>query len=234
MSPSDRDQQAAESAVHERIKELECLYAIVEIASTTSATLQEVLQRIADMLPAAWRVPEHARSKIVLDGLEMHGGGRRLSDGARQEATIVVRGASRGMVAVGYPRVQVQRRGSAFLDDEQRLLNEVARQIARIVERREDQEAHEALQEQLRHADRLATVGRLASGVAHELNEPLGSILGFTQLIEKTPRMPRLNTPKKPSALFVWMRSGPFGPRAYSPAECLTVSCDAKPAPAFG
>lgn len=27
--------------------------------------------------------------------------------------------------------------------------------------------------------------------MAHELNEPLGSILGFTQLIEKTPRMPR-------------------------------------------
>ena len=177
--------------MHERIKELECLYAIVEIASTTSATLQEMLQRIADMLPTAWRVPEHARSKIVLDGLEMHGGGRRLPDGARQEAAIVVRGATRGTVAVGYSRAQVRRHGSAFLDDEQRLLNEVARQIARIVERKEDQEAHEALQEQLRHADRLATVGRLASGVAHELNEPLGSILGFTQLIEKTPRMPR-------------------------------------------
>ena len=191
MSPSDKDKQAAESAVHERIKELECLYAIVEIASTTSATLQEMLQRIADMLPTAWRVPEHARSKIVLDGLEMHGGGRRLPDGARQEAAIVVRGATRGTVAVGYSRAQVRRHGSAFLDDEQRLLNEVARQIARIVERKEDQEAHEALQEQLRHADRLATVGRLASGVAHELNEPLGSILGFTQLIEKTPRMPR-------------------------------------------
>ena len=191
MSARNREEQAADSAVHERIKELECLFAIVEIASTTAATLQEVLQRIADMLPAAWRLPEHARSRIVLDGLEMHGGGRRVTGGARQEAAIVVRGASRGTVAVGYPRARVRRSGNAFLDEEQRLLNEVARQIARIVERKEDQEAHEALQEQLRHADRLATVGRLASGVAHELNEPLGSILGFTQLIEKTPRMPR-------------------------------------------
>ena len=191
MSARDRGKQTADSAADERIKELECLYAIVEVANATAATLQEVLQRIADMLPAAWLLPEHARSRIVLDGLEMYGGGRRLSGGVRQETAIVVRGVSRGTVAVGYPQARLRRSGSAFLEEEQRLLNEVARQIARIVERKEDQQAHEALQDQLRHADRLATVGRLASGVAHELNEPLGSILGFTQLIEKTPRLPR-------------------------------------------
>jgi signal transduction histidine kinase len=191
MSARDDKKGSADSALRERIKELECLYAIAEIASATTATLQEVLQRIADMLPAAWLLPDHARSRIVFDGLEMHGGGRRLPEGVRQEAPIVVRGVSRGTVTVGYPRTRLRHAGSAFLADEQRLLNEVARQIARIVERKDDQRAHETLQEQLRHADRLATVGRLASGVAHELNEPLGSILGFTQLMEKTPRMPR-------------------------------------------
>ena len=41
------------------------------------------------------------------------------------------------------------------------------------------------LTNQLRHADRLTTVGELAAGVAHELNEPLGGILGFAQLIKK-------------------------------------------------
>lgn len=191
MSARDDKKGSADSALRERIKELECLYAIAEIASATTATLQEVLQRIADMLPAAWLLPDHARSRIVFDGLEMYGGGRRLPEGVRQETPIVVRGVSRGAVTVGYPRARLRHAGSAFLADEQRLLNEVARQIARIVERKDDQRAHETLQEQLRHADRLATVGRLASGVAHELNEPLGSILGFTQLMEKTPRMPR-------------------------------------------
>lgn len=46
------------------------------------------------------------------------------------------------------------------------------------------------LEEQLREADRLATLGMLAAGTAHELNEPLGSILGFAQLCAKTPALP--------------------------------------------
>jgi signal transduction histidine kinase len=44
--------------------------------------------------------------------------------------------------------------------------------------------------EQLRHADRLTTVGKLASGIAHELGTPLNVISGRAQLIqtgEKTP-----------------------------------------------
>jgi two-component system NtrC family sensor kinase len=45
------------------------------------------------------------------------------------------------------------------------------------------------LQEQLRHADRLATIGQLSAGVAHELNEPISSIMGFAQLIQKNPEM---------------------------------------------
>jgi two-component system NtrC family sensor kinase len=43
---------------------------------------------------------------------------------------------------------------------------------------------------QLRHADRLSTIGMLAAGVAHELNEPLGNILGFAQLAKKTHGIP--------------------------------------------
>ena len=41
------------------------------------------------------------------------------------------------------------------------------------------------------HADRLATIGQLAAGVAHEMNEPLGNILGFAQLALKTSNLPR-------------------------------------------
>jgi len=39
------------------------------------------------------------------------------------------------------------------------------------------------MQRQLQQADRLASIGQLASGIAHEINNPLGLILGYTQLL---------------------------------------------------
>lgn len=39
------------------------------------------------------------------------------------------------------------------------------------------------LQDQLIHAEKLATVGTFSSGIAHDLNNPLQGVLGFAQLI---------------------------------------------------
>ena len=44
--------------------------------------------------------------------------------------------------------------------------------------------------EQLRHADRLVTVGKLASGVAHELGTPLNVVSGRAQMLAEDPSGP--------------------------------------------
>jgi len=62
--------------------------------------------------------------------------------------------------------------------------------VAHFYGQRKSDEERVLLQDQLRHADRLATIGQLAAGVAHELNEPLGNILGFAQLAQKGPDLP--------------------------------------------
>src|SRR5208337_1164705 len=70
------------------------------------------------------------------------------------------------------------------------LLIAVGSQVANAVERSvlydETRQAYENLrrtQEQLLHSEKLAAVGQLISGVAHELNNPLTAILGYSQLL---------------------------------------------------
>ncbi len=180
----------AASALNERVKELTCLYAIAQIANSVATPLPRALQSVVEMLPSAWQHPDRAWASIALDASEFSSPGGRAA-GPRQSSPIVVRGTRRGVVQVGYRTPAAGGAPCALLDEEQRLLEEVARQISVLVERSEARAKQDALQTRLRHADRLATIGQFAAGVAHEISEPLGSILGFAQLIGKTPRLSR-------------------------------------------
>ena len=53
-----------------------------------------------------------------------------------------------------------------------------------VVQERQTREALETLQRQVVRQERLAAVGLLVSGVAHELNNPLQAILGASELLE--------------------------------------------------
>jgi two-component system NtrC family sensor kinase len=47
------------------------------------------------------------------------------------------------------------------------------------------------LEEQLIHAEKLSAIGQLVAGVAHELNNPLTSVSGYTQLLLRDPKLAR-------------------------------------------
>jgi len=180
----------AQAALRERVKELTCLYGIAHVIERPGASLQKILGHIVTLLPPAWQYPEITAARIILDGRPYvtpgFGPGKHL-----QSADIVVGGRKRGTVEVAYLEDRPEFAVGTFLAEEEKLIVAVAREVALIVERREAGEEKSKLQRQLIHADRLATIGQLAAGVAHELNEPLGSILGFAQLVQRCPDLPQ-------------------------------------------
>jgi signal transduction histidine kinase len=181
----------AHAALTERIKELTCMYGIAQIAARPNLTLDETLREIVELLPAAWQYPDIATARITLDEREFPSFG--FQSGPRAlSADITLKGIRRGRVEVVYgdrsDRDEVPLFDDApFLDEERHLIEGVARELMAIIGRRHAEEEAQRLQRQIRHADRLATIGELAAGVAHELNEPLGNILGFAQLASKSP-----------------------------------------------
>ncbi len=179
----------AQAALRERVKELTCLYEIDKILSDLNLELSEVLKAVAEKLPPAWLYPEIASARIVYSETAFTTANYR--DGvAHQRAPIVVHGENRGWVEVVYSEERPELDEGPFLKEERSLINAVARELGLYIERRTLAEKQAQLEAQLRHADRLATIGQLAAGVAHELNEPLGNILGFAQLAQKVPGLP--------------------------------------------
>jgi len=175
----------AQFRLRERVKELTCLHGLAQLVQQHDQSLEAALRAAVDVLPAAMQFPEIAAARIVVDGREY---ATVAFDAVRHRLSvpIVVKSKDRGRVEVVYLSDHPEFVAGAYLAEERKLIESIARDIAVLVERFDSLAAGAALAEQLRHADRLATIGQLAAGVAHELNEPLGNILGFAQLLQKS------------------------------------------------
>lgn len=178
----------SQAALNERIKELSCLYGLNQIVQQSeNATLEEMMTRIVQIIPPAFQFPEITACRIELPDRVYISSGYQ-SGGHLLSAPIPVHGGTFGQIKVVYndphsPDAEPVH----FLEEEQKLLEIIARKLGLVIERWEARQQKSEMERQLQHADRLATIGQLSAGLAHELNEPLATILGYAELAAKSP-----------------------------------------------
>ena len=88
------------------------------------------------------------------------------------------------------PSREMEQLQSSFIDMLNKLREAQEAVAAQVVEERRIREELQQLQRQLIRQERLAAIGVLVSGVAHELNNPLQAILGFADLLQMRRDLP--------------------------------------------
>ncbi|WP_458789164.1 sensor histidine kinase [Adonisia turfae] len=201
-SPSDLDhdtaRQQSTSDLAERLKELECLYRVAAVFADRDESVSGALERVVRVLAAACRFPDRAVASLKLDETTVRSPQTHaIEAGPKIRAPIRVGGRWRGEATLAYldaehARGKAADRGTCelFIGEEQAMLDAVAQQIGVFIGGVEADQRRGEMQATLWHANRLATIGQLASGVAHELNDPLANVLGFAQLAQKADGVP--------------------------------------------
>ena len=137
-----------ESALLERIKELDCLYGITRLAQRADQPLDELLTAIAGLIPASWQHPDIACASIRL-GDERHSSPNFRPTPWRQSSPILIRGEACGEVEVCYLEERPQCDEGPFLREERSLIDAVADLVGRIAAQRRAEERMRALSQEL-------------------------------------------------------------------------------------
>ena len=108
---------SAPNALTERIKELNCLYGISNLFENQDVSLEWIMQRAVDLIPAAWQYPENACARIRLDGKSYTS--RNFSETEwHQHTDIILNDNHVGDVDVYYVQPPPESDGGPFLDTE--------------------------------------------------------------------------------------------------------------------
>lgn len=135
-------------ALRERIKELNCLYGISQLADRYSDSIDDLLQNLVNFLPLSWQYPEITCARIAFREKIYKSKGFKVTKW-RQSSQILLYNEPAGEVAIFYLEERPASDEGPFLKEERALLDAVAERIGtiamRIAAERELQEINKQL-----------------------------------------------------------------------------------------
>jgi len=97
----EAEPQKLEIALRERIKELNCLYRIGQLADRHSDSIDQFLKNLVDLLPPSWQYPEITCARITFNGAIYKSKGFKVTRW-RQSSQIFMYNNPAGEVSVFY------------------------------------------------------------------------------------------------------------------------------------
>ncbi len=129
------ERKRMEHNLNERVKELQCLYSIADIAGRPGITLDEVFQGVVNLIPRSWQYPDITCARITIDGKEFRTNNYRDTQW-KLSSEIKVSGAKAGVVEIRYLEERPVINEGPFLREERSLLDAIAEQLGLIIERK--------------------------------------------------------------------------------------------------
>jgi DNA-binding CsgD family transcriptional regulator len=159
--------EGVQRALHERIKELNCLYAITQLVESESSSIDDVLAAVVNILPPSWQYPEITCARIIFQKKTFKSRGFKVTTW-RQSSRILIHNEPMGEVTIFYLEERPAEHEGPFLFEERALLDAVAERIGKIA-------MHLDAERELHEANQLLIVERRA---LQEANTALKTVMG--------------------------------------------------------
>jgi DNA-binding CsgD family transcriptional regulator len=132
--PGEVESDEAQRTLRERVKELNCLYMVSQLAERNMYSIDDLLSELVEFLPHSWQYPDVACAKILFKGNSYTSAGFRATNW-RQSARIYEYHEAVGECSIFYLEEREPADEGPFLKEERALLDGVAEQIGLIATR---------------------------------------------------------------------------------------------------
>ncbi len=131
---NETEPDKVEIALRERIKELNCLYGVSQLAERNLHSLENLLQELVNFLPYSWQYPDVTCARILFKGKTYKSDGFKVTKW-RQASRIYMFHEAVGEISVFYLEEYQPADEGPFLKEERALLDAVAEHIGTIATR---------------------------------------------------------------------------------------------------
>ncbi|MFH1740793.1 MAG: response regulator [bacterium] len=119
--------------LEERVKELRCLYGISKIAETHAISLDEIIQRIVDLIPSAFRYPKNICARVLIENRTFPTDNFRETVW-KQVCDIIVGEDPIGTLEVYSLKEPGEKESQSFVCEEKDLLGVIAERLAKFIQ----------------------------------------------------------------------------------------------------